>query len=122
MKRWQKVCGVMVFFAAAVAGSAGLSDDKEKSAEKPATKAVKETPKPTGAKAAKPRLPRYYGKLSLNDSQREKIYGIQSKYDADIDKIEKQLAELKSRQEAECRKILNADQKKLLTELVDAGR
>lgn len=122
MKRWQTLCAVAVFLAAAIAGSVGRSDDKEKPAEKPAAKSAKEAPRSKGARESKPRLPRYYGKLNLSDSQREKIYGIQSKFETDIEKIEKQLAEMKNRQETECRKVLDADQKKQLADLVDAGK
>lgn len=139
MKRWQTWSGVVVLVVTAFVGSAGLSGEKEKSTDKPAVKAGQESAKTketgtkgagakeagtkeAGAKETKRRLPRYYGKLGLSDTQREKIYGIQSKYDADLDKLEKQLAELKNKQDADCRKILTADQKKQLTELVDATK
>lgn len=129
MKPWQTWCGAVVFVAAVMVGSAGWSDDKDKAADKPSAKTAKEATgkSPTksttkNAKETKHRLPRYYGKLGLSDSQREKIYGIQAKYDTDIDKLEKQLADLKSKQDADCRKVLDADQKKQLTVLVDAAK
>ncbi len=118
-----------MFVAAAIVGSNGRSDDKDKNSDQPAAKATKEATAKTpakgttkGVKEAKRRLPRYYGKLGLSDSQREKIYGIQDKYETDIDKLEKQLSDLKTKQDADCRKVLNADQKKQLTEIVDTAK
>lgn len=108
--------------------STGQSDEKEKAGGKPAAKASKEAAAKSADKGAatakdgKRRLPRYYGRLGLSEAQREKIYGVQSQYESDIDKLEKQLADLKSRQEADCRKVLNADQKKQLAEAVEAAK
>lgn len=130
MKHWELWGGMAVFVAVALVGPVGLGDDKDKGADKPAAKAAKETsakppppPKSTKtAKEAKRRLPRHYGKLGLSDAQREKIYGVQEKYQTDIDKLEKQLADVKARQDADCRKVLTADQKKQLTETIEAAK
>lgn len=96
------------------------------SAEKPAAKAIKEPApvkdSPTKLTNARRRLPRYYGKLGLSEAQREKIYGVQDKHAVEIEKLEKQLADLKEKQEAECRKVLTAEQKKQLSESLEAAK
>jgi hypothetical protein len=128
MRHWHSWCSAGVFLAAMLVVSIGQSDDKEKSGGKPAAKVSKESAAKSadkgtaGAKEGKRRLPRYYGRLGLSEAQREKIYDVQSKYESDIDKVEKQLADLKSRQEADCRKVLNADQKKQLADAVEAAK
>jgi hypothetical protein len=120
--------GGIAFVALALAVSIANSEEKErgKNSEKPPAKAAKESSGKVRAKAAskegRRRLPRYYGKLGLTEGQKDKIYGIQAKHESEIDKLEKQLADAKAKQESDCRKILNADQKKQLAEAVEAGK
>lgn len=126
MRRWQSWLGVVVFLTGVLVVSVGQSQDKGNDAPKTPARATKEPAEKSKSKVAtketKHRLPRYYAKLGLTDAQREKIYGAQDKYAAEIDKLEKQLADAKSKQEADCRKILNADQKKQLAEAVEAAK
>lgn len=132
MRRWHSWLGLAVFLTGVTIVSTSHSQDKEKgeakttakaakdSADKPATKGAGKSAK--DAKETKHRLPRHYGKLGLTDAQREKIYAVQDKYATEIDKLEKQLADLKSKQEADCRKVLNADQKKQLADATEAAK
>jgi hypothetical protein len=129
MRHRQLWRGGMVCVALALAVSIANSEDKKgtgKDAEKPSAKAAKESTgksrTKTASKEGRKRLPRYYGKLGLSDGQREKIYSIQAKHESEIDKLEKQLADAKAKQDSECRKVLNADQKKQLSEAVKAGK
>jgi hypothetical protein len=131
--------GLRLVFASVVAatlamgwafGQPAFSQEKgnpEKAADKGAAKSAKEPTesKPAPAKlskGSKRRLPRYYGKLGLSEAQREKIYGVQEKHSAEIEKLEKQLSDLREKQESECRKVLTPDQKKQLTEAVETGK
>lgn len=69
-----------------------------------------------GKKVVKPgdRLPANYAKIGVSDDQRKKIYEIQSKYSEQITNLQKQLAELKSKENAEVEAVLTAEQKKAL--------
>jgi TolA-binding protein len=85
--------------------------------------------KPAAAaeKAADPapkkgRLPDNYGKLALNDTQKEKIYGIQGSYADKIDALEAQIANLKGKRDQEIEAVLTEDQKKILKSLTDASK
>jgi len=132
MRRFREVTSLAVVVAVSLWFAGGWTLAQEKGAgekgtvEKPATKAVKEPApakeSPTRLSNAKRRLPRYYGKLGLSEAQREKIYGVQDKHAVEIEKLEKQLADLKEKQDAECRKVLSADQKKQLNESLEAAK
>lgn len=74
------------------------------------------------AAEAKGRLPNNYGRIGLSDEQRNKIYGIQGKYDGDIDKLEAQIADLKTKRDTEITAVLNAEQKAKLAELNAASK
>lgn len=88
---------------------AGYTQEKKSDAKKPAAE-------------AKGRLPNNYGRLGLSDEQRDKIYGIQGKYDRDIDKLEAQIADLKSKRDTEIAAILTPQQKTQLTEIMAASK
>src|SRR5690242_10857501 len=63
-------------------------------------------------------LPPNWKKLGLTDTQVQSIYKIQNKYNDEIAKYEAKIAELKTTKEKEMRGVLNADQKKLLEEIL----
>ena len=93
-----------------------------------ATKPTSSTAKPT-SKAAKKgddkirgRLPNNFAKVGLSEEQRTRIYMIQAKYDSDIEKLEKQLAELKAKEKLDVHSVLNEEQKKKLAELEAARK
>ncbi len=54
---------------------------------KGATEAKTQQPVANATSTRKGRLPRYFGQLGLDDSQRERIYGLQAEYDAKIAKL-----------------------------------
>jgi len=68
------------------------------------------------------RLPRYFGKLDLVDSQREEIFRVQQQYQEEIERREIELAELKVKREAEVRQVLNEHQRTRLQELESESR
>lgn len=72
-------------------------------------------PKPKGM------LPPNWGKLGLSETQKEQIYKIQADYKAKIADLEKQIADLKSKERAEMVKVLTPEQKKKLEELTTGG-
>jgi hypothetical protein len=61
-------------------------------------------------KKAKGRLPPYYGDI-VTETQRQTIYGIQAKYAAQIDALQKQLDTIEQQRDNEIEGVLNADQK-----------
>jgi len=62
------------------------------------------------------RLPNYYGKVGVSEEQREKIYAIQAMYRPKIEALEKQIAELKAKEDAEVEAVLTPEQKKKVEE------
>lgn len=80
-------------------------------------KAAAKTEKGDGAKKAArsgDRLPANYSKIGVSEEQRKKIYDIHSKYEDQIDSLEKQIADLKAKQIAEVEAVLTPEQKKAL--------
>lgn len=86
-------------------GTVGQDKGKKDEAKDPPTK-------------AKGQLPPNWLKLGLTDAQKQKVYGIQSKYKDEIDKLEEQIKELKEKQRKESLEILTAEQKKRLEEIL----
>ncbi len=68
------------------------------------------------------RLPTYYGRLALNDEQREGVYGIQSAYADQIDALLMQIEELRTTRDAEMEAVLTPGQKLRLQELREEAR
>jgi hypothetical protein len=66
--------------------------------------AVKARAKPRG------RLPVYYSRV-ISQDQRETIYGLQAKFQAEIDKLMEQLRKLEADRDLEVRKVLSEEQK-----------
>jgi hypothetical protein len=60
------------------------------------------------------RVPPGYSKLGLTDQQKEDIYAIQGKYYPQIQRLEKQLDDLRERREADIEKVLTSKQRQLL--------
>jgi len=98
-------------------------DDKvEKKDDK---KDVKEEPaKPKDAKEpatkSKGNLPTYWGQLGLTDAQKQSVYKLQGKYNEESDKLELQIKEMKAKMSEERGKILTAEQKKRLEDILKA--
>jgi len=84
------------------------------------------TPKPTTATPAKKkdasrRVPAYFGQIGLTTEQRASIYNIQAKRHEKIDALEQQIAAERAEMLADCEKVLNETQKKLLDTLRKAA-
>jgi hypothetical protein len=71
-------------------------------------------------KPAKGMLPQGWGKLGLSDEQKTKIYEIQNKAKAEVEKLEKQIAEVKDKEKKDRLAVLTADQKAKLKEMADS--
>jgi hypothetical protein len=67
-------------------------------------------------------LPQYYGKLEVDDKQKESIYKIQASYEAQIDKLTEELAALKSKRDGEIRAVLTKEQQKKLDTTIDEAK
>lgn len=76
-------------------------------------------PKPAAKKKAPAggRLPNNYGRIGLSEKQRNDIYSIQAKYRDQIEALEKQLADLRAKRDAEIEAVLTPEQKQKLEEL-----
>jgi len=111
ISRWlvAAICLPVVLSLAAWTVSAIGQDAKKP--EKPAAK--KEGEK----KTAKGRLPNNYAKVVTEDSQKEKIYAIQAKYDDQLAKLEGELKTLRTQRDAEVEGVLTAEQKDKLKKI-----
>jgi hypothetical protein len=87
----------------------------QEAAPKAEAKAAKERAKPRG------RLPAHYGAV-IDESQREKLYGIQKTYQPQIEALQAQLAELRQKQIAEMEAVLTAEQKEKVKALAAAAK
>ena len=97
------IAGLLILSGGSIAQEKKAKDDPKK--DEPATK-VKGT------------LPRNWGKLGLSETQVQEIYRIQNKYDAEIDKLEAKINELKAGRTKDTKAVLTADQKKRLDEIL----
>lgn len=75
-------------------------------------------------KAAKSgdRLPANYAKIGISEEQRKKIYEIQNSYDVQIAALQKQLADLRTKETAEVEAVLTPEQKKALLAANDESK
>ena len=97
-------------------GDATAQDkEKKKAGEKKSKKAK-------GRKKARGRLPNYYGKIGLSGEQRKEIYSIQGKYREQMQPLQKQLRDLRAKQEKEIQTVLTDGQKDELKKLLDEAR
>jgi hypothetical protein len=94
----------------------GLAGQEKSAANKSEPKTIKKVTPSKGRQ----RLPAYWGQLGLSTEQRQKVYGVQAKYDAEIDKLEAQIKELKDKMGKERLDVLSADQKKKLDDIIRA--
>jgi Spy/CpxP family protein refolding chaperone len=80
--------------------------------------AKKEVKKDDPVPKAKGFLPMNWGKLGLTDAQKQDVYTIQGKYNAEIDKLDAKIKELKSVRDKEMKGVLTPEQKKRLEEIL----
>ena len=80
----------------------------------------KEDPKnePTTKAKSSGQLPQNWGKIGLTDEQKKSVYKLQAKYNDEIDVLDTKIKELKAKMSAERLKILTAEQKKRLEEIL----
>lgn len=123
MSRWVLslfVCGLITF------GAVGVSVRPivvAQDAGKTAAKAAKGGEAKDSKKAASgDRLPANYAKIGLSEDQRKKIYEVQNKFEAEINTLEKQIADLKAKQKAEVESILTPEQHKALQTAIEDSK
>ncbi len=61
-------------------------------------------------------LPKGWGKIGLSDEQKQTIYRIQNKYNAEIERLQAKINELKMARDKEMRNVLTPEQRKRLEE------
>ena len=97
----------------AVAQEAGKAAAKaEKSADAKGTKKA----------SSGDRLPANYAKIGLSEDQKKKIYDVQNKFEAQIDTLEKQIADLKAKEKAEVESVLTPEQHKALQTAIEDSK
>jgi len=104
---------VMMVAVALFAGTGVFSQEKKDSV-------TKDTGKDTGTGTGKIKgvLPAHWSKLGLTDQQKQDVYKARAKFQDQIKKLQDQLDALKSEERKELEKILTAEQKKRLVELL----
>ncbi|MFO1020520.1 MAG: hypothetical protein U0903_07470 [Planctomycetales bacterium] len=107
------VCGLVCLTGTLISGA-----DPVKKAADGTKKEVKAESKDPPLKG---RLPNHFGKLDLTDEQRQTIYKIQDKYDAEIDQLEAKLKELKGLRQKEMEGALTKEQQSRLKLLKNEG-
>lgn len=108
--------GLSAFVVLACYSMAGWSQDAAKPTTKGAAAEKKEDKKPVN------RLPANYGKLGLTDVQKDKVYAVQEKYDAQLDTLEEHLKALRAKRSSETEAVLTVEQKKILKDLTDEAK
>lgn len=91
-------------------------DKEDPKANKPADP-KKDEPKKDEPKV-KGQLPQHWGKIGLEDKQKQEIYKIQGKYNDKIDKLEAEIKELKASRDKDMKGVLTPDQKKRLDDIL----
>ncbi len=113
-------CGLM---ALGIAGVYGRPVAVAEEAGKTAAKAEKAGDAKSAKKASSgDRLPANYAKIGLSEDQKKKIYEVQNKFEAQIDSLEKQIADLKAKQKAEVEGVLTPEQHKALQAAIEDSK
>lgn len=68
------------------------------------------------------RLPTYYGKLGVSDTQRDQMYGILDDYDKQIEVLQKQIKSLLKERDGKMEALLSPGQQLRLKELKEESR
>ena len=110
---------ILTLVVVALAGLSVVTQDSgslltAQDAEKPAAAAA--------AKKPRGRLPAYYAQIGLSNTQRDKIYGVQATYGTEIESLQKQIAVIEEKRDAEVVAVLTPEQKKTLEDLVAAAK
>lgn len=94
-----------------VASGGLVGQDPKKDDPKPAKK-----DEPAGK--LKGSLPPNWGKIGLTDDQKQDVYKVQAKYNAEIEKLEGKIKELKAARDKDMKAVLTAEQKKALQDII----
>jgi type II secretory pathway component HofQ len=81
-----------------------------------------EAPSKTPAEGRRSPLPSLFGKIAVNDQQREQLYRIQDEYAAKIDALQQQIKALLAERDAKMEGVLTPGQKLRLAELREEAR
>ncbi len=95
-------------------------DTKKEDVKKEDTKKEDAKKEPTTKTKAKGQLPQNWGQLGLTDEQKQSVYRLQGKHNEEIDTLEAKIKEIKAKISEERMKILTAEQKKRLEEILKA--
>ena len=98
--------------------SGGMTQDPKKDDPKKDDPKKVDPKKDDPSVKAKGYLPANWKKLGLSEAQVQDVYKIQGKYNADIDKLEAKIAELKAARDKEVKTVLTPEQKKKLEEIL----
>ncbi len=90
--------------------------EKGESKAKTAPKAAAKAASKDESQAKTVRLPNHYGDLGLSEDQKEQVRAIVATYDAKIEALQQQIAQLKQKREAEAEAILTDAQKEQLAQ------
>jgi Spy/CpxP family protein refolding chaperone len=121
-ERSMKLNWLAAILATAIAlPTAARAADETKSAQTPTASApsTSETP---AAKPLKGRLPAFYGKLSIDTTQKQKIYEIEASFGPKIKALREQLESLEADENDQMRAILTPDQQEKLKALIAEAR
>lgn len=75
-----------------------------------------------GQEAKSPRLPNHFGKLSLSEEQKGKVFATQMKYAKEIDELKARLKKLQGEQQKELEGVLTTEQRSRLKLLKSESR
>lgn len=114
-RSWLRIVSAAALSVLVSAGPNSLRAADEKPAVKSEAGAEKKPGKKPPADYRGP-LPFYYGKVIAPD-QKEKIYGIQAKYEAEIAALQKQVKELTAKRDAEIDAVLTPEQREKVAAL-----
>lgn len=106
-------CALVVLTAMLLSVGSPLAQEKQ-AGDAPATA------KPARAKP-RGRLPNYYRQV-VTLEQRDKIYAIQQSYSAQLEALEKQIAELEAKRDAEIEAVLTPEQREKVKTLVQEAQ
>ncbi|HMO34478.1 MAG TPA: hypothetical protein PKA06_00410 [Gemmatales bacterium] len=107
----------MLFFAGASLEAQEKGSTKSSSKSSSTKSDSKESTKESKEARVRGVLPQYFGKLSLSDEQRQKIYRIQNEYSDQIADLEKKIESLKAERNNKYLKELTKAQRERLEEL-----
>ncbi len=97
------VLGMALVVAAAVSQGFSQAPDQPSETTKPSVR----------------RLPNYYSKVGLRQSQRDLIYTIQDRYAEQIEDLIRQVEELRKKRDAEMEMVLTVEQRQELKMLIE---